>query len=144
MEPLLLTSSFILGREIMTQTVTNSTKNILGGVTSILEDEGFLFKKILKDYDLVSKVEVINSYLNDLSNEEIFNKNAIKISIKKVLEILDKISNEIKLIEVKIKHHKKLWFHKFRTPEYKILLINLENDIRILTERFDLLIKIKN
>ena len=144
MEPLLLTSSFIFGREIMTQTVTSSTKNILGGVSSILEDEGFLFKRILKDYDLVSKVEVINSYLNELSNEEVFKKKAIKIAIKNVLEILDKISNEIKLIELKIKHHKKLWFHKFRTPEYKFLLINLENDIRILTERFDLLIKIKN
>ena len=144
MEPLLLTSSFIFGREIMTQTVTSSTRNILGGVSSILEDEGFLFKKILKDYDLISKVEVINSYLNELSNEEIFNKEPIKISIKNVLEILDKISHEIKLIEYKIKYHKKLWFHKFRTPEYKILLINLESDIRILTERFDLLIKIKN
>ena len=144
MEPLLLTSSFIFGREIMTQTVTSSTRNILGGVSSILEDEGFLFKRILKDYDLVSKVEIINSYLNELSNEEVFNKKAIKIAIKNVLEILDKISNEIKLIELKIKHHKKLWFHKFRTPEYKFLLINLESDIRILTERFDLLIKIKN
>ena len=60
------------------------------------------------------------------------------------MEVLEKISNEIKLIEEKIKLHKELWFHRFRTPEYKILLINLETDIRILSERFDLLIKIKN
>ena len=145
MEPLLVTSSFIFGREVMTQTVTNSTKSILGGVSSILEDEDFVFKKILKDYDLVSKVGVINSYLNELSkDEELFKKEAIQLAAKNVTEVLEKISNEIKSIDEKIKVHKELWFHKFRTPEYKTLLINLESDIRILSERFDLLIKIKN
>ena len=145
MEPLLVTSSFIFGREVMTQTVTGSTKTILGGVSSILEDEDFAFKRILKDYDLTSKVSVINVYLNELSiDEELFKKGAIQLAIKHVMEILEKISNEIKLIEEKIKIHKDLWFHRFRTPEYKILLINLETDIRILSERFDLLIKIKN
>ena len=145
MEPLLVTSSFIFGREVMTQTVTGSTKTILGGVSSILEDEDFAFKRILKDYDLTSKVSVINVYLNELSkDEELFKKGAIQLAIKNVMEILEKISNEIKLIEEKIKIHKDLWFHRFRTPEYKTLLINLETDIRILSERFDLLIKIKN
>jgi len=145
MEPLLVTSSFIFGREVMTQTVTGSTKTILGGVSSILEDEDFAFKRILKDYDLTSKVSVINVYLNELSkDEELFKKGAIQLAIKNVMEILEKISNEIKLIEEKIKIHKDLWFHRFRTPEYKTILINLETDIRILSERFDLLIKIKN
>ena len=145
MEPLLVTSSFIFGREVMTQTVTNSTKSILGGVSSILEDEDFVFKKILKEYDLISKVGVINSYLSELSkDEELFKKEAIQLAIKNVMEILEKISKEIKLIEEKIKIHKDLWFHRVRTPEYKQLLINLESDIRILSERFDLLIKIKN
>jgi hypothetical protein len=145
MEPLLVTSSFIFGREVMTQTVTTSTKTILGGVSSILEDEDFAFKKILKDYDLTSKVGVINSYLNELSkDDELFKKEPIQLAVKNVTEVLEKISNEIKLIDEKIKIHKELWFHRFRTPEYKILLINLETDIRILRERFDLLIKIKN
>ena len=145
MEPIFITSSLIFGREVMTQTVTNSTRSILGGVSSILEDEDFTFKKILKDYDLTSKVSVINSYLNELSNNSvIFEKEAVKLAIQNILEILEKISNEIKSIEDKIKVHKKLWFHRFRTPEYKTLLINLETDIRIMSERFDLLIKIKN
>ena len=144
MEPIFITS-FIFGKEVMTQTVTNSTRSILGGVSSILEDEDFTFKKILKDYDLTSKVSVINSYLNELSNNSVvFEKEAVKLAIKNILEVLEKISNEIKSIEDKIKVHKQLWFHRFRTPEYKTLLINLETDIRIMSERFDLLIKIKN
>ena len=145
MEPLLITSSFLFGREFMSQTITKSTKNILGGVTSILKDEDFIFKKILRDYDLTSKVEVINSYINEVTNnEQILEKESIKLAIKNLINILQKISGEIKLIELYIKEHKKLWFHRFRTPEYKILLVNLETDMRILSERFDLFIKIKN
>ena len=145
MEPLILTSSFLFGREVMSQTITTSTKSILGGVTSILKDEDFIFKKILRDYDLTSKVEVINSYINEVTlDEHLFEKESIKLAIKNLINILQKISGEIKLIEEHIKEHKKLWFHRFRTPEYKSLLINLETHIRILIERFDLLIKIKN
>jgi hypothetical protein len=145
MEPLLITSSFLFGKEFMSQTITTSTKSILGGVTSILEDEDFIFKKILKDYDLTSKVEVINSYINEVTHDEhLFEKESIKLAIKNLINILQKISEEIKLIELHIKEHKKIWFHRFRTPEYKTLLINLETHIRILIERFDLLIKIKN
>lgn len=145
MEPLILTSSFLFGKELMTQTVSNSTKNILGSVTSILDDEDFVFKKMLKEYDLKSKVEIINSYINEITNNDnLFEKPSIKLAIKNVLDMLEHISIEIKTIEKKIKFHKELWFHRFRTPEYKSLLLNLESNIRLLNERFKLLIEIKN
>ena len=54
MEPLLITSSLIFGREVVTQTISGSTKNILSGVNSIMEDEDFAFKKLLEDCDLKS------------------------------------------------------------------------------------------
>ena len=147
MEPIFITSSFLFGREVMTQTVTNSTKTILGGVSSILEDEDFAFKKILIEYDLVTKVNVIDNYIKEIDDKvenNILTNKAIKICIKSISDILIKIDKEIQCIKEKIKVHKELWFHRFRTPEYKILLINLESDIRILSERFDMLIKIKN
>jgi hypothetical protein len=145
MEPLFIASSFLFGREVMSQTVTNSTRTILGGVSSILEDEDFLFKKILMDYDLVSKVKIIDSYINEIMCvDNDLTKQAIKLCIQGISEILIKIDKEVQTIKEKIKEHTELWFHRFRTPEYKGLLINLENDIRILSERFDLLIKIKN
>ena len=145
MEPIIFTSSLLFGREVVGQTITNSTKTILSSVSSILEDEDFLFKKILKDYDLTHKVEIITCYVKKISEDEkIFENNAIKLSINNILEILKKISSEVEIIKKKIKEHNTLWLHRFRTPEYKILLINLESDIKILTNRFDLLIKIKN
>ena len=62
----------------MSQTLTNSTKSILNSVTSILDDEDFYFKKILIDYDLISKVNIISSYISNItSNKELFE--ALKI-----------------------------------------------------------------
>ena len=97
------------------------------------------------DYDLVSKVKIIDSYINEIMCvDNDLTKQAIKLCIQGISEILIKIDKEVQTIKEKIKEHTELWFHRFRTPEYKGLLINLENDIRILSERFDLLIKIKN
>lgn len=145
MEPIFITSSFLFGREVMSQTLTNSTKSILSSVTSILDDEDFYFKKILIDYDLISKVNIISSYISNItSNKELFENETIKLSIKNVNDILEIIENEIKTIKKKIEEHRNLWLHRFRTPEYKKFLIELERHIKILDQRFDLLIKIKN
>lgn len=102
MEPIIITSSFLFGREVMSQTLTNSTKSILSSVTSILDDEDFYFKKILIDYDLISKVNIISSYISNItSNKELFDNETIKLSIKNVSDILETIENEIKTIKKK-------------------------------------------
>ena len=145
MEPIIITSSFLFGREVMSQTLTNSTKSILNSVKSILDDEDFYFKKILIEYDLISKVKIINSYISNITlNKELFENETIRLSIKNVNNILETIENEIKTIKIKIEEHRLLWFHKFRTPTYKYFLIELERHIKILDQRFELLIKIKN
>ena len=69
MEPLIIASSLLFGREVVSQTISSSTKNILTGVTSILEDEDFIFNRILNECDLISKVEIINSYVQELHND---------------------------------------------------------------------------
>lgn len=143
MEPLLITSSLIFGREVVTQTISGSTKNILSGVNSIMEDEDFAFKKLLEDCDLKSRVDIINTYLGEI-NENNFTSDSIKMALKYLSDILKKIETEIQTIEIKIKEHKELWFHRFRTPEYKTMLQNLVTHIKILDERFNLFIKIKN
>ncbi len=144
MEPLILASSLLFGREVVSQTISSSTKNILTGVSSILDDEDFIFNRILNECDLISKVEIINSYVQELhDNASDFNEST-KIALKHIEDILKKIENEIEEIKKQIKQHQELWFHKFRTPSYKSLLDNLLIHIKVLDERFNLLIKIKN
>ena len=144
MEPLILASSLLFGREVVSQTISSSTKNILTGVSSILDDEDFIFNRILNECDLISKVEIINSYVQELhDNASDFNEST-KIALKHIEDILKKIENEIEEIKKQIKEHQELWFHRFRTPCYKSLLDNLLVHIRVLDERFNLLIKIKS
>ena len=144
MEPLIIASSLLFGREVVSQTISSSTKNILTGVTSILDDEDFIFNKILNECDLISKVEIINSYVQELHDDASDFNESTKIALKHIEDILKKIENEIEEIKKQIKEHQELWFHRFRTPCYKSLLDNLLVHIRILDERFNLLIKIKS
>ena len=144
MEPLIIASSLLFGREVVSQTISSSTKNILTGVTSILDDEDFIFNKILNECDLISKVEIINSYVQELHNDASDFNESTKIALKHIEDILKKIENEIEEIKKQIKEHQELWFHRFRTPCYKSLLDNLLVHIRVLYERFNLLIKIKS
>ena len=144
MEPLIIASSLLFGREVVSQTISSSTKNILTGVTSILDDEDFIFNKILNECDLISKVEIINSYVQELHNDASDFNESTKIALKHIEDILKKIENEIEEIKKQIKQHQELWFHRFRTPCYKSLLDNLLVHIRVLDERFNLLIKIKS
>jgi len=144
MEPLIIASSLLFGKEVVSQTISGSTKNILGGVNSILEDEDFAFKKMINDFDLTSRVEIINSYIQELHDKEFCFSESIKIALKYIEDVLKKIENEVTEIDLQIKVHKELWFHRFRTPAYKYLLDNLIVHIRVLDERFNLLMKIKN
>ena len=144
MEPLILASSLLFGREVVSQTISSSTKNILTGVSSILDDEDFIFNKILNECDLISKVEIINSYVQELHDDASDFNESTKIALKHIEDILKKIENEIEEIKKQIKEHQELWFHRFRTPCYKSLLDNLLVHIRVLDERFNLLIKIKS
>lgn len=144
MEPLIIASSLLFGKEVVSQTISSSTKNILCGVNTILEDEDFAFKKMINEFDLTSRVEIINSYIQELhENETIFNEST-KIALKYIEDVIKKIENEVTEIKLQIRVHKELWLHRFRSPSYKYLLENLIVHIRVLDERFNLLMKIKN
>ena len=68
--------------------------------------------------------------------------NAIQYGVRKEDSLID--FDEIEQIKKQIIEHQQLWFHRFRTPCYKSLLDNLLVHIKVLDERFNLLIKIKN
>ena len=82
--------------------------------------------------------------MQELHNDASDFNDSTKIALKHIEDILKKIENEIEEIKKQIKEHQELWFHRFRTPCYKSLLDNLLVHIRVLDERFNLLIKIKS
>ena len=141
-EPILITSSLFLGREMFTTTVTNTTKNIYNGIEKIILNDNTHFKKILDNLDINTKLDIIHTFIIDIHKDtKIFN-NTLTKSFNYLETIIKTIEIEIENINLELEHHSKKWFHKYRTSNCEGLLANLINHVKILDERFNLLIKL--
>ena len=141
-EPLLLTSSLFLGREMFSTTVTNATKNIYNGIEKIILNDNNYFKTLLDNLDINTKLDIIHAFIIDYHKDnKIFNDTLTK-SFKYLETIIKTIETEIENINVELEQHSKKWFYKYRTSNCNVLLNNLINHVKILDERFNLLIKL--
>ena len=141
-EPLLITSSLFLGKEMFTTTVTNTTKNIYNGIEKIILNDNAHFKKILDNLDINTTLDIIHTFIIDVHNDKkIFNDTLTKI-FNYLETILKTIETEIEHINLELDAHSKKWFYKYRTSNCEYLLNNLINHVKILDERFNLLIKL--
>lgn len=143
-EPLLISSSLLFGKEVVTQTITSTTKNIYLGIDNILLNDNQQFKQILEDLDIKIKLDIISSFIDELhQTKKIFNE-PINKTFKYLDDILKTIEKEIENINIEIKNHKNKWFHKLRSSNCSSMLGNLIKHKKILDERFELLIKLIN
>lgn len=141
-EPLLISSSFLLGKDLVTKAISNTSNNIFSEMETIMADGDFVFKSLLENLDINSKLEIINSFVNDI--EPKIHNETIKMTLKYLHDILEKIKLEIENIRKEIDEHKQKYFYYLRTPSYKDTLKKLSLHVKILDERFNLLIKLIN
>jgi len=141
-EPLLISSSVLLGKEFVNQTITKTTNNIYGNIDAIIIDSSFEFKNLLDDLDITTKLDIINSFICNLKEDnKIYSKTILK-TLDYLIDIFKKIEKELDNIKLEIIEHKKKWFHTFRTPKYKFLIQNLIKHLKILDNRFDTLLNL--
>jgi hypothetical protein len=82
-------------------------------------------------------------FVKIIVGDKILTKSTMKI-LKYLESIVLDINNEIENINLEIKNHELKLFYKFRKSNCNIMIKNLINHIKILDERFDLLIKLIN
>tara|TARA_B100001142_G_C14237089_1_gene617798 strand:- start:79 stop:519 length:441 start_codon:yes stop_codon:yes gene_type:complete len=141
-EPLLVSSSLLIGKEMFTQTITTTTKNIYNGIDKILLNDNVQFKKILDDLDITIKLDIIHTFILELHNDtKLFNETVTK-TFNYLEEILKIIEQEIENINNEIIKHNEKWFSRFRFSNCPNMLVKLINHIKILDNRFELLIKL--
>ena len=141
-EPLLVTSSLLIGKEMFTQTITTTTKNIYNGIDKILLNDNVQFKKILDDLDITIKLDIIHTFILELHNDtKLFNETVTK-TFNYLEEILKTIEQEIENINNEIIKHNEKWFSRLRFSNCQTMLVKLINHINILDNRFELLIKL--
>lgn len=141
-EPLIISSSFLLGKDLATKAISNTSNNIFKELNSLNADGDFVFKSLLEELDINSKLDIINSFVKEIEPET--HNDTIKKSLKYLHEILEKINLEIETIRKEIEEHKQKFFYYFRTPNYKNTLQKLKLHIKIFDDRFNLLIKLIN
>jgi hypothetical protein len=141
-EPLLVSSSFLIGKEMFTQTITTTTKNIYNGIDKILLNDNVQFKQLLDDLDITIKLDIIHTFILDIHDDNnIFNETVTK-TFKYLEEILKTIELEIENINNDIIKHNEKWFSKFRVSNSSYMLQKLVKHIQILDDRFELLMKL--
>ena len=133
--------SSIIKKEVIAQTIGESTKSIFHNLSHIMEDE-FKLKNIIEELDLTSKIDIINDLIKDVDKEDI--NDIIHKAIHYLHDIIETINKEVEDIKKEIKEHSELWFHRFRTPTYISKIERLIKHNQILDKRLDLFIKVFN
>jgi len=142
LEPLIVTSSLLIGKEMFTQTITNTTKNIYNGIDKVLLNDNIQFKELLDELDINTKLDIINSFIIDIHKEQKIFNDTLNKTFQYLENSLKTINNEIKSIDKELNDHKLKWFSKIRSSKYPTMLNNLIKHMKILDERFNLLIKL--
>ena len=137
-----LVTSTLLKKEVICQAITSTTKTAYYGISGLMSNNDFIFKDILEDLDLSEKIGIIDSLIKKLENTNI--SDTINLSLHGLHNIINKINNEIILINNQIKDHKQKWFSNIRPAEYLITVNKLKSHKKIMDERLDLLLKLIN
>ena len=86
-EPLLISSSLLIGKEVMTQTITNSTKNIYSGIEKIMTNENMEFNQVLDNLDINTKLDIINSFIKEMESSNKLLSETTRKSLKYIENI---------------------------------------------------------
>ena len=135
--------STLLGREVVRQSITESTKSILTTVTGIMNTQHFKLIELIEELDIMYYIKIINSLIDDMKDKNI--NNTIHLSLDNLKFIVDKILKEIKDIETEINLFEEYWFKSLRTPNYLKSIEKLKIHNKVMINRLNILFNlIKN
>lgn len=135
--------STLLGREVIRQSITESTKTILTTLTGIMDTQHFELIELIEELDIMHYIKIINSLIDDLKDKNI--SSTIHLSLDNLKIIVDKILDEIKSIEKEITTFETYWFRRLRRPNYLYSIEKLKIHHKVMINRLNLLLNlIKN
>lgn len=135
--------SSILGKEVVTQTISESTKGLYHSISGLMSNNHFLFKELLEELDINSKIVFINTLIKDIKKLEHINE-SISLCLNQLNDIIRKINEEIIEITKNIEIDKTRWFNSFRNSSYISKVHNLKAHNNIMDYRLELLLKLIN
>ena len=129
----------IVGKTVIVDTIRESTSSIY----SILSSNPIELNTHLEIYDFENRLKIIDALLDELKPNE--NKHrALKLSLESIKKTIDRIHENIDILNKQVLHHNTKWFKNWRQPEYNKTIKDLDILSNKLDKNFDILLKVIN
>ena len=131
--------SALIGRQILSQAISDASYTIYGSISDIFYYSSRV-DRVLLSLDVKQKIKTVESVCKILEKKE---KNNILItnSLESIHDMIIKIREDLKNINIKIEKHKEKWFNKWRSIDVKKELNFLKLHCNILDQRYNLMTK---
>lgn len=136
---LALTSNVIstfIGKQVLGKAISDASGSIYSSLGTVFGFNKKINETILK-LDIKERIKTINSLTNDVENYS----EAIEKCLSSIHDIIIEIKQDLKIIEKKIKKHKKKYFSGWRILNCGKELKNLNLHSELLEKRLEYLLK---
>lgn len=129
--------SALIGRQILSQAISDASYTIYGSISDIFYYSSRV-DRVLLSLDVKQKIKTVESVCKILEKKEKNNKLIVN-SLESIHDMIIKIREDLKNINIKIVKHKDKWFNKWRSIDVKNELNSLRLHCSILDQRYNLM-----
>ena len=129
--------SALIGRQILSQAISDASYTIYGSISDIFYYSSRV-DRVLLSLDVKQKIKTVESVCKILEKKEKNNKLIVN-SLESIHDMIIKIREDLKNINIKIVKHKDKWFNKWRSIDVKNELNSLRLHCNILDQRYNLM-----
>ena len=135
--------SKLLQHEILVKSVNSVAQGILSTINHIISNEELEINKCFKDIDLFADLDVITSFVNELTEIHIVkHSKTVQHCVHNINEILKEISDNLEKIKKEINDHKAKYLSSLRTCDFSHHEQEIIEKKKLLDKRFDRLLSI--
>lgn len=131
--------SALIGRQILTQAISDASYSIYGSITDIYYYSSRV-DKVLISLDVKQKIKMVEDVCKILQNKE-KNSELIANCLESIHDMIIKIREDLKNINIRIEKHKFKWLNKWRSIDVSAELLNLKVHCNVLDKRYSLMSK---
>ena len=132
----------MVGKNFLTQAISDTTNLIFSLVKGAAHYTDFPeITNCYEDMDIHANLEVVNALMEEIKNYEESDK-SIKVCLKNLHEIVEKIFCEMKEINDIVAYHKTKYFNNLRSVDLTINLNKVKKYKKIMDKRLELLLNI--
>ena len=131
--------SALIGRQILSQAISDASYTIYGSISDIFYYSSKV-DRVLLSLDVKEKIKTVENVCKILENKEENNVFIIN-SLESIHDMIIKIREDLKNINIKINKHKDKWFNKWRSIDVKNELNSLKLHCNVLDQRYNLMTK---